>query len=127
LSTPKAFAAGWAKDTMRAVAGIHTNGGTSMLPAIKMCAERLIRQGHVSRRILLVLTDGVDSYSSGANAAQCAMYRRRGIEIVGVGLMTDPAHAFGGRAVTVWNTKELSEKGMALLARTLDEGAPRTA
>ena len=40
-----------------------------MLPAMKACAERLTKIAGVSRRIMLVLTDGKDDYSTAADAA----------------------------------------------------------
>jgi Mg-chelatase subunit ChlD len=127
LWTPKPFAKGWATDTRRAVAGLHTANGTGMLPALKMCAERLLKVGGVTRRILLALTDGQDSFPQEANAALCAYYAARGVEIVGIGLMTgswikDP---FRGRAVNVWACEQLSTTGLRELVRALDEGAPR--
>ena len=128
LATPKPFARGWAADTQRAVASIRYLNGTAMLPAMKQCAERLLRQGNVTRRILLTLTDGQDSYSSGANQALCAFYRARGVEIVGIGLMVGGLEkTFDGAFVPVPNAHDLSAKGLAALVRALDKGAPRMA
>ena len=127
LWTPKPFAKGWATDTRRAVAGLRSAGGTGMLPAMKACAERLLKIGGVSRRILFTLTDGQDDYPAAADAALCAYYQAKGVEIVGIGLMVDVRYPFNGRAVYVPNCASLSTLGLAQLAKTLDEGAPRTA
>ena len=128
LWTPKPFAKAWANDTRRAVAGMQTAGGTSMLPAMKMCAERLLQVGGVSRRILLVLTDGDDSFPAEANAALCTWYTTRGVEIVGIGLLThNLAHTFNGRAVMVRDCSQLSAVGLSELVKALDAGAPRVA
>ena len=128
LWTPKPFAKAWANDTRRAVAGIQTASGTSMLPAMKMCAERLLKVNGVSRRILLTLTDGQDNFPAEANAALCAWYVTRGVEIVGIGLLTSNlAHTFNGRAVHVHDCSRLSTVGLSELVKTLDAGAPRVA
>jgi cobalamin biosynthesis protein CobT len=127
LWTPKPFAKGWATDTRRAVAGLRSAGGTRMLPAMKACAERLLKIGGVSRRILFTLTDGQDDYPAAADAALCAYYQAKGVEIVGIGLMTDVRYPFNGRAVYVPNCASLSTLGLAQLVKTLDEGAPRAA
>ena len=122
LVTPKPFAKGWASETQRAVAGLHTLSGTGMLPAMKACAERLLKVGNVTRRILLTLTDGRDSFDAGANATLCRWYRQRGVEIVGIGLMThDIAPYFDGRAVEVHNCAQLSSAGLSQLVKLLDQ------
>jgi Cobalamin biosynthesis protein CobT VWA domain len=125
LWTPKPFAKGWANDTRRAVAGLRSAGGTAMLSAMKACAERLLKIGGVSRRILFTLTDGQDDYPAAADAALCAYYQAKGVEIVGIGLMTDVKYPFNGRAVYVPNCASLSTLGLAQLVKTLDEGSPR--
>ena len=126
--TPKPFAKAWSNDTRRAVAGMLTAGGTAMLPAMKQCAERLLKVGAVSRRILLVLTDGQDGYPAEANAALCAWYQTRGVEIIGIGLMTyGLARTFNGRAVHVYDCASLSTVGLSELVKALDAGAPRVA
>jgi hypothetical protein len=125
---PKAFSEGWAEPTRRRVAGLKTMSGTGMLPAMKACAERLVKQGNVTRRILLVLTDGEDSFAAEANAALCAFYAGRGVEIVGIGLMAHRVLApFRGKACTVWNASDLSRDGLKMLVKILDAGAPRAA
>ena len=102
--------------------------GTGMLPAMKAAAERLLKIGNVTRRILFVLTDGADSYAMEANAALCKFYGARGVEIIGIGLQTYGIKGpFNGRGVEVWNTRELSEKGLAQLVSVLDAGAARSA
>ena len=126
--TPKPFAKAWANDTRRAVAGMQTAGGTSMLPAMKTCAERLLKVGNVSRRILLVLTDGQDIHPEQANATLCAWYKARGVEIVGIGLLTHKLdRTFNGRAVHVYDCERLSTVGLSELVKALDAGAPRVA
>jgi len=77
---------------------------------------------------LLVLTDGDDSHPAEANAALCAWSKARGVEIVGIGLLThNLARTFNGRAVMVHNCSQLSTVGLSELVKALDEGAPRAA
>ena len=126
LVRPKSFSEGWAEPARRRVAGLKVLNGTGMLPAMKACAERLVKQGSVTRRILLVLTDGQDSYAPQANAALCAFYGGRGVEVVGIGLMTHSVkEPFRGKACEVWDTRSLSTDGLKMLVKILDAGAPR--
>ena len=122
LWTPKPFAKGWATETQRAVAGLRTTGGTAMLPAMKACAERLLKVGNVSRRILLALTDGQDSFSAEANATLCRWSRQRGVEIIGIALQAGHLDVtFAGRAVSVWDCAALSQTGLSSLVKALDQ------
>jgi Mg-chelatase subunit ChlD len=124
----KPYAKGWSTETQRAVAGLKCLSGTGMLPAMKAAAERLLKVGNVTRRIMLVLTDGADSYAMEANSALCKFYAARGVEIVGIGLQTHGiAGPFNGKAVSVWDTSDLSAQGLKQLVRILDAGAARSA
>src|SRR4029077_18453847 len=110
----------------RKVAGLRCLNGRAMLPAMKVCAERLLKVPGVTRRILLVLTDGQDSFAPGANAALCAFYGNRGVEITGIGLQTGSmSEPFRGKAVMVWDVRALSTAGLSSLVKVLDAGAPR--
>ena len=123
---PKQFSEGWAEPTRRKIAGLRTLQGTGMLPAMKAQAERLIKVGNVTRRILLVLTDGQDSYAADANAALCTFYAGRGVEIIGIGLMTHSVVSpFKGKATVVWDCRTLATDGLKALVKLLDAGAPR--
>lgn len=126
LVTPKPMAKGWNNDTKRAVAGLTTGNGTCLLPAMRQCVNRLVKQGNVTRRILMPLTDGQDSYSETANRALVRWARTRGVEIVGIALMTGGmATTFDGAVVNVRDVSTLSTVGLATLVKTLDAGAPR--
>jgi nitric oxide reductase activation protein len=128
LVTPKPMAKAWSNETKRAVAGLKCLAGTAMLPAIRQAAERLLKAANVTRRILMVLTDGADSYSASANAAHCAHLRRRGVEVIGIALYAPGLdRTFNGAVVNVSNASQLSTQGLASLVKTLDAGAPRSA
>jgi uncharacterized protein with von Willebrand factor type A (vWA) domain len=126
LVTPKPMTKAWNNETKRAVAALSCMAGTAMLTAIRACGERLVRTPNVTRRILMVLSDGQDSYSESANGLQCATLRRRGVEVVGLALMSPNMEAaFDGHVVNVRSASQLSEQGLATLVKTLDTGAPR--
>jgi Mg-chelatase subunit ChlD len=122
LLTPKPFKSGWAKPTQRKVAGLQATGGTCMLPAMRTCVDRLARQGNVTRRILLVLTDGQDSYPETSNGALCRWARQRGVEVIGLALfMPGLERTFAGRIVHVWDIASLSTKGLGALVTVLGQ------
>ena len=124
--TPKPMNKGWADETKRAVASLQTLNGTAMLPALKLCAERLLKAGNATRRILLALTDGQDGYAQEANTALCRYYRTRGVEIIGIGLQAGRVHGnFDGKAVSVYDCSALSRTGLGELVKVLNAGAPR--
>ena len=127
VRTPKPFARGWNNDTRRALAGIKASGGTAMLPAIKQCADRLLGAGVATRRILLCLTDGADSFPEDACGAMVRHYRAKGVEIFGIGLMTYISpRSFNGAHIDVHSCRALSETGLKALVTLLDGGkAPR--
>ena len=129
VSVSKPVNKGWNDEAKVKVAHMSGHAGTAMLPAISFCAQRLLDVGNVTRRILLVLTDGEDHYSPAANALNCNSWRRKGVEIAGIGLMLDNPdtcrQAFGGQCIMVPDVRSLSAQGIAELTRILDKGAPR--
>jgi uncharacterized protein with von Willebrand factor type A (vWA) domain len=126
LVTPKPLGKAWNTDTKRAVAGLKVIGGTCMLTAIRACGERLIKTPNATRRILMVLSDGADSYSATANGLQCQTLRRKGVEVIGLALQSPGMETtFNGAVVDVRNAAQLSEQGLGALVKALDQGAPR--
>ena len=124
--TPKPMNKGWADETKRAVASMQAMNGTAMLPALKLCAERLLKAGNATRRILLALTDGQDGYAQEANTALCRYYRARGVEIIGIGLQAGRVGGnFDDKAVSVRDCSALSRTGLSELVKVLNAGAPR--
>ena len=124
--SPQTLSKSWNNETKRAVAGLRTLSGTALLPAMKQAGERLARHPNVTRRILLALTDGQDSYAAEANCALCKWLRQRGVEVVGIALMTGGmAQTFNGAVVNVYDVAQLSTQGLSALVKALDAGAPR--
>jgi Mg-chelatase subunit ChlD len=124
----KAFSERWNDITKSRVATTIPINGTMMLPAITFCAKRLAKVPNVTRRVILALTDGDDSFTPAANRFNNRAWRAKGIEVAGIGLMladeSGCREAFDGRAIFVASTSRLSAEGMASLVRLLDEGAP---
>jgi nitric oxide reductase activation protein len=129
VTVPKAFNKPWNDEAKKAIAMLRGYSGTAILPSVSFCAKRLLQQSHVTRRILLVLTDGDDGYPAESNRLNCVNWRRKGIEVIGIGLMVDDMAAcqttFAGHAIYVPNAAQLSEAGIKELVRVLDRGAPR--
>ena len=126
LYVAKAFSEGWA-DVSKARIALMMNrvaGGTAMLPAMHDMAGRLARKAHVTRRILLVLTDGEDGYSRAANRACIAHWRARGVEIVGIGCLCNVAGVFGPAHVNVRRLSDVSSAGLGALVQVLNPARP---
>lgn len=119
----KQFRDGWKAEARGKTASLlrAAGGGTSMLPAMRSMALRLLQKGNVTRRVLLVLTDGQDGYSQEADRACVEHFARRGVEIIGLGLMCDASGAFGrDRHALITSLGEVSQAGLAALVRVLD-------
>jgi hypothetical protein len=133
MSLPKPMKATWNDTTRSFTAGIRAQGGTVMLPAIKNCAERLLDVRAVSRRILIVLTDGLDSFDTRCNEIQCKALATKGVEVLGIGLMltgrevSAMATTFAANVVYVNDCAALATTGLAHLVKQLDKAAPKGA
>lgn len=127
LYVAKAFSDGWA-DPVRARVALmmaRAAGGTAMLPAMHDMAQRLAKRPHVTRRILLVLTDGADGYPVAANQACIAHWRARGVEVIGIGCLCDVAQTFGaGRHVNVTSLADVATAGLRALVGVLNPTRP---
>lgn len=104
-----------------------------MMPGMRAMCERLRKCPNVTRRVLLTLTDGQDSWAGSSTAALIQHYAKLGVENIGIGLLLDPyltqtmKQAFASQFVAVDRIKDLSERGLGELVRVLDKGAPREA
>ena len=95
------------------------SGGTAMMPAMIDVAKRLRARKGVSRRIMIVLTDGEDgfSYASIRAAAKNAL-ARDGVETIMIGAGTDVAR-LGLPHVNVWNLRDVAQEGLTALTDAL--------
>lgn len=123
LVMAKDFRTTWtdARDAVGALSAAAT-GGTAMMPGIKAMAARLRARAGVSRRILLVLTDGQDGFSAGSNKAAIKAADAMGVEVIGLGMFYDASHVFGAsRHVLVSSLADVSAKGLSALVDVLHD------
>jgi cobalamin biosynthesis protein CobT len=122
----KGFRDSW-HDARTATAGLTNavQGGTAMLPGIKAMVARLKARAGVSRRILLVLTDGQDGYSTGSDKAAVRAALADGVEVVGIGMLHDASPAFGPAYLTVTSLATVATAGLSSLVNVLREDGPR--
>jgi len=96
------------------------DGGTAMLPGMMAASNRLLAMGRVSRRILLVLTDGDDDYTVQANRACIRAQEARGVEIVGIGIGRHDVSGVFKRFINVRSLADVAAKGLDALVAVLD-------
>ena len=82
---------GWTPEARgkTAALALAPQGGTATMPAAKEMAQRLLGERNATRRILLVLTDGMDCYPPEAMKACREFYAKLGVEIIGLAIMID--------------------------------------
>lgn len=108
---------GEARDRTGALS-LAARGGTAMMPAIMAMSERLQRRSGVTRRILLVLTDGADGFTDGSVKASIAAAEARGVEVVGLGMLHDASHVFA-RHVPINDLSTVARDGLGALLDVL--------
>jgi hypothetical protein len=119
----KRYEDGWigTRDQVTLMTNMPT-GGTAMLPGMKFMVDRLVKRGNVSRRILLVLTDGEDNYSRESNRAMVKAARAKGVEIIGIGVQHDASPAFGkANHIHVPNLTTVATDGLTGLVKALED------
>ena len=116
----KSFRDGWADARDRAGAmALAAKGGTAMMPGIITMANRLRARGGVSRRVLIVLTDGEDRYNPNSNRAAIAAAEAHGVEVVGLGMCHDASHIFT-RHVLINDLNAVADRGLGALLDVLN-------
>jgi cobalamin biosynthesis protein CobT len=120
LMEVKSFRDPWQEARPYVASLIHApKGGTSMMPAMIDVAKRLRAKAGVSRRVMLVLTDGEDGWSAGsARAAAKTALTRDGVETLVIGALTDVKH-LGLPYVNVTSLRELATQGLEALGEAL--------
>jgi Mg-chelatase subunit ChlD len=94
------------------------SGGTSMMPAIPDAAARLRNQHGVSRRILIVLTDGEDGWPRQSVRAAVKGAVAQGVEVVMLGIGTSVTH-LGVPHVNVTSLEDVAKDGLKALVAVL--------
>jgi hypothetical protein len=122
----KGFADSWHEGRDNAAGlSLCVKGGTAMLPGVKAATVRLKARPGVSRRILLVLTDGDDGYSVESNKAAIKAARADGVEVIGLGMFHDASKVFGAHHVHVTDMAAVAASGLRALVDVLREDGPR--
>jgi hypothetical protein len=123
----KSFRDPW--QAARAVTAAMVNapsGGTSMMPAMIDTAKRLKARSGVTRRVMIVLTDGEDTWArQSIRAAAKTALARDGVETLIIGAFMD-VKPLGLPHVNVSSLKALASKGLEALGEAL-AAKPRAA
>lgn len=96
--------------------------GTCNLVGAMAAAGRLKQVRGVTRRILFVLSDGMDCYSNSAWIRAQQLWARGGIETIGIGLLHNVGPVFKEH-VNVYDPHQLAREGLGLLSRKLKSAA----
>lgn len=117
----KPYAVAWRKrrDMVPMMAGYD---GTCNLVGAMAAAGRLKQVRGVTRRILFVLSDGMDCYSNSAWIRAQQLWARDGIETIGIGLLHNVGPVFKEH-VNVYDPHQLAREGLGLLSRKLRAAA----
>lgn len=125
LTILKDWSEGMPQATPR-ICGIGCPNGTPLADGIMACADYFKKQPHLTRRILLALTDGQGDMGPTGTEWACKYAANRGIEVVGLvlggigWLAPDPSGYGFPYAVGCAGAADLTGKALSELARQLD-------
>lgn len=91
---------------------------TPLAPAILGAGDRLVKLGRGNRKILFTLTDGACDYGDEAVRVAVKLIEQKGVDVVGVGIMSDVTHLYQ-HAVNVGCLSELTKEGLGIVADQL--------
>ena len=116
----KSFRDPWQAARAVTAAMVHApSGGTSMMPAMIDTAKRLKARSGVTRRVMIVLTDGEDTWAKQSiRAAAKTALARDGVETLIIGAFMD-VKPLGLPHVNVTSLKALASKGLEALGEAL--------
>ena len=119
LQVGEVLAAPFAQVTLPELALCKTAREVEQCFSILDSTQRLRNRAGVTRRVLLVLTDGADQFSVGSNRAAIAAAEAKGVEIVGIGMLYDASGTFS-RYVQVDQMRTIATQGLGALLDVLD-------
>ena len=121
LIVAKGFNEPWQGEARNRAAGLAraARGGTAMMPAIMAMSERLQRRAGVTRRVLIVLTDGEDGFTNGSVKASIAAAEAKGVEVIGLGMFHDASHVFK-RHILIDDLDAVARDGLGALLTVLN-------
>ena len=129
VDAAKRFNEPWTDGTRQRVATLaqYAEGGTYLMLAMKTAVLRVAKQANATRRVLLVLTDGMDAFHAQNIVALRAWASSLGVEVFGVCIQVEPHgrdqfnEAFGEERLYVDDIKALSTEGFGALKTLLDK------
>lgn len=86
------------EEMKEALARIDSRGGTAMRDAIRMSIEHLRDKAHRDKKVLVVVTDGVDNSSIVSQEVLVKMAQQSGVSIYAVGLLSEEDRRDAARA-----------------------------
>ena len=101
------------------MASMYPSGGTDYCRSMKLCAKRLLAQD-VKHRVMIVLTDGRDGYSTDTIKGMVREVTNQGITVIGIGIGpgADVA-AYFPISETIMDLAQLARQGLEGIVKQL--------
>jgi Ca-activated chloride channel family protein len=109
------------EEMKEALARIDSRGGTAMRDAIRMSIEHLRDKAHRDKKVLVVVTDGVDNSSIVSLEALVKMAQQSGVSIYAVGLLSEEDRRDAARAKRELESLTEATGGAAFFPKELVE------
>src|SRR5580704_9283162 len=109
------------EEMKEALARIDARGGTAMRDAINMSILHLKEKAHRDKRVLVVVTDGVDNSSIISLEALVKMAQQSGVLIYAIGLLSEEDHKDASRAKRELQALTETTGGEAFFPKDLTE------
>jgi VWFA-related protein len=109
------------EEMKEALARIDSRGGTAMRDAIRMSIEHLRDKAHRDKKVLVVVTDGVDNSSIVSLEALVKMAQQSGVSIYAVGLLSEEDRRDAARAKRELESLTEATGGAAFFPKELAE------
>jgi Mg-chelatase subunit ChlD len=108
------------------IARLDAIGGTPLSECIMASAEHLARQPHLTRRIVIALTDGLCNVGPRGVRWAGSFATQHGVELIGIGLGINMAKVGFRHGITVASAADLTGRALALLQKALQGTAQAT-
>jgi VWFA-related protein len=109
------------EEMKQALARIDSRGGTAMRDAIRMSIVHLKQKAHRDKKVLVVVTDGVDNSSIVSLDDLVKLAQQSGVSIYAVGLLSEEDHGDATRAKKELTALTQATGGAAFFPKELAE------